>query len=82
MENIKVQTLTDGVTEVNYQSMDNGVIIEIEGTLARINTGRLTDYTFEPSFFLNDQSESFYDENWERIEDAILSEFYSTRKTA
>jgi hypothetical protein len=51
--------------------------IEISGKLLPYKDGRCTQYQFEYSHFVNDESESFYDENWEDIEEKVLNKFYN-----
>lgn len=60
---------------VNYTKQFDGETIEIEGTLKSYNSGRSIEYKFEPDNFSDDNSESYYDENWEEIEEEILQEF-------
>ena len=57
-----------------YQEDDN--FYQFSGNLVSYNTGRNTEYTFEPSWFMDDESEKFYSDNWEMIEDQILNKFY------
>lgn len=59
--------------QVNYRLMVNDQLIEIEGILNPYNTGRNIEYKFEPSNFLDDETEQYYDNNWENIESEILS---------
>lgn len=58
--------------QVNYQIIVNGQLMEIDGILNPYNTGRNTEYKFEPSNFLDDETEQYYDNNWENIESEIL----------
>lgn len=57
---------------VNYQIADE---IEIEGNLIMFNTGRSKEFKFEPSDIQSEYQE-YYDDNWESIEDEILSYFW------
>jgi hypothetical protein len=61
---------------VNYSFLLAGDIKEIEGTLNPYHTGRDTEYEFEPSYFADKETEDYYGENWEEIEDEIIEEFY------
>jgi len=60
---------------INYQTTIDGKLIEIEGTLIPFHTGRSEENQFEPSYFTDDESEKYYDDNWEKIEDEILNKF-------
>jgi hypothetical protein len=53
----------------------NSGIKEITGTLMPYNSGRSTDYKFETDWFTDAETEAYWDENWEEIEDRILDEF-------
>jgi hypothetical protein len=66
----------DETYHVNYTFLLAGDIKEIEGTLNPYHTGRDTEYEFEPSYFADKETEDYYSENWEEIEDEILEEFY------
>jgi hypothetical protein len=63
--------------KVSYYKEVNGEPIEIEGTLKPYHTGRTVEYGFEPGYFTDDVSATFWDENWEAIEDEIRSKFYA-----
>ena len=57
---------------VNYLiNKSNGEFIEIEGIL----TDRKSGPEFEPSYFTNTESEMYYDENSENIEEEIINSF-------
>lgn len=58
---------------VNYQKSINGKIIEIEGELIPFDTGRMINYKFEPGYFTDEESEKYFDSNWEDIEDEIIN---------
>lgn len=45
---------------------------EFSGKLTPYDSGRSIDYEFNPNQFVDDESEVYYDENWESIEDEIL----------
>ena len=60
---------------VNYTFMLAGDIKEIEGTLNPFGTGRSIEYEFEPFYFTDEETESYYDDNWENIEEEILNKF-------
>ena len=53
----------------------NSGIKEITGTLEPYRTGRSTDYKFETDWFTDAETEAYWDENWEDIQDRILDEF-------
>ena len=65
--------------DASYEIEVNGQPIEITGTLKPHHTGRSVEYGFEPGYFNDSTSESYWDENWETIEDAIRNEFYSQK---
>ena len=78
-DSIKIEIEYDEDTdtyEVEYEFDD----YEIEGVLEKYYTGRGDDYKFVPSYFEDEESEKYYDENWEDIEGEILSVFYSKFK--
>jgi hypothetical protein len=58
---------------VSYNKKVDGESIEIEGTLVPYNSGRTVNFKFEPDSFSDDNSEKYYDENWEEIEEEILN---------
>ena len=60
---------------VNYQIIVNGELMEIEGLLLPYHTGRSEEHTFEPTSFIDDETEEYWENNWEEIEDEILSKF-------
>ena len=62
---------------VNYQKNIDGETIEFDGTLKPYDSGRSVDYNFEVDFFTDDNSENYYDENWEDVEEEILKKFNS-----
>jgi hypothetical protein len=77
MDSLKIKIEEDGDNyEVNYQFDD----YEITGVLQKYYTGRANEYEFQPSWFADEESEKYYDENWENIEDEILNVFYSKFK--
>lgn len=47
-------------------------IIEIEGNLKSYNTGRSEEFEFEPTDYNDSDSEEYYDNNWEDIEEDIM----------
>ena len=76
-DSLKIKIEEDGDNyEVNYQFDD----YEISGVLQKYYTGRANEYEFQPSWFADEESEKYYDENWEDIEDEILGVFYSKFK--
>jgi hypothetical protein len=72
---IEIEEDRDGY-EVNYQFDD----YEITGVLEKYYTGRGNDYKFIPSYFADKGSEDYYNDNWEDVEDEILSVFHSKFK--
>ena len=62
---------------VEYVYREGDSMIQFSGSLNPYHTGRDTEYEFEPSWFQDDESEQYYDENWEEIEDQILGKLYS-----
>lgn len=60
--------------EVDYISNKYGAEIELSGVLIPYNTGRTTDYRFEPNWFKDEVSENIFAENWEEIEEEIKNE--------
>ena len=58
-------------------SITKGEAIEIEGTLIPYNTGRSEEYEFNTSYFLNKESEEYYNDNWEVLEQEVLKLFSS-----
>lgn len=61
----------DGVLSVNYQIEIDGTLYEIEGTLNPVNTGRVIVHEFEPSEFIDDETEEYYFDNSEEIDEQI-----------
>jgi len=66
----------DKVYNVTYTYELDGDVKEIEGKLKPYNSGRSVDYEFEPDYFTDEEVESFYDNNWEDIQEEIMKEFY------
>lgn len=64
---------------VNYQIDIEGHTIEITGTLNPYNTGRSTEYEFEPDAFIDDVADEYYSNNWEDIEKNILNTLYKSK---
>jgi len=63
------------VIKVYYVKGDIG----FDGRLRKYNSGRAIEYEFEPSYFDDEESESYYDENSDSIEKEILNKFYSNK---
>lgn len=61
---------------VDYVFEEDGLMFQFSGSLNPYHTGRATEYEFEPSWFQDDESERYYSDNWEKIEDQILQKFY------
>lgn len=69
--------------DINYQTTVDGQDIEIEGILKPYDTGRDTDYKFEPGWFAEeDVDEKYYDEHSDEIESQILNAFYNRNNPA
>lgn len=64
--------------EVNYTLFLLTEVIEITGTLRPYNSGRAEEFEFEVGTFIDDISEGYWDENWEEIEEQIISHYYSS----
>ena len=60
---------------INYQITIGGKLMEIEGILNPYHTGRSEEHEFEPIYFMDDETEQYYNNNWEKIEDEILNKF-------
>jgi hypothetical protein len=60
---------------INYQITIGGKLMEIEGILNPYHTGRSEEHEFEPTYFMDDETERYYNDNWEKIEDEILNKF-------
>lgn len=56
---------------VNYQITIGNKLMEIEGILNPYHTGRSEEYEFEPTYFMDDETEQYYNNNREKIEDEI-----------
>jgi hypothetical protein len=68
----------DDEMNVYYSKTINDDVFEISGRLRKYNTGRSDEYEFEPSWFSDEKSEKYYDENWESVEDEIIKTYYGT----
>ena len=62
--------------DVNYNKTVDGVPVEITGVLSPYNTGRGTEYEFQPNFFTDAEAETYFNENWEAVQDEILNKLY------
>ena len=60
---------------VNYQLETDSGLVEIEGTLKSYKTSRSEDFEFEPNYYTDKFSETYWDENWEDIEEEIINYF-------
>ena len=74
---VKINIEKDGSATKVYYVKGN---IGFDGILRKYHTGRDYEYEFEPSYFNDKESESYYDKNWESIEEEILVKFYSNKK--
>jgi len=72
--------------EIDFEEEDNDILVEykikiddkeleIFGKLKTYNSGRGENYQFEPDYFSDSDSEKFYDENWELVEDQIINAY-------
>jgi hypothetical protein len=50
--------------------------IGFDGRLLKYHSGRAEEYEFEPTYFNDKESEEYFDNNWEKVEEEILNEFY------
>ena len=62
--------------KVSIQITSCGNEMEIEGRLNSFNTGRCDEFEFEPTWFDDDATSDFYDENSEKIEQAVFDTAY------
>lgn len=62
--------------DVNYQITVDGNLIEITGKLKPQNSGRGEFFEFEPDYFVDAESENYFDENWEDVESQIINKLY------
>lgn len=62
--------------DVVYTRNINDSTYTIYGSLIPYNTGRMTDYKFEPDDFEDQESEDYYDNNHEEIEEEIIDKYY------
>ena len=58
--------------DVIYTITINQETFEFSGELTSYNSGRSIEYEFNPSFFIDDESEEYYNDNYESIEEEIL----------
>ena len=76
-ENLDIKITGSDKFYVNYQITIDGKLIEIEGILNQFGTGRSEEHEFEPTYFMDDETEQYYNNNWEKVEDEILNKFYN-----
>jgi hypothetical protein len=62
--------------KVNYQLQTEKGLVEIEGRITSVNTGRDMEYDFIPDSFTDEMSEEYWDENWEEINEQIVNEIF------
>jgi hypothetical protein len=67
----------DGEISVEYKIKMDDKEIEIYGKLKTYRSGRGEYYQFEPDYFSDADAEAYHDENWEKIEDQIVSAYDS-----
>jgi hypothetical protein len=65
---------------VNYQITIDGILYEVDGILKSYNTGRDQEYEFEVGYFIDKESEKYWEDNWTDIEEEILEYFYNTKR--
>lgn len=76
IDELEIEFEKDGnIIRVEYCIKIAGEEIEIEGTLVPYYTGRSKEYKFEPGHFSDEKSEKYFDENYETIEDQILTAY-------
>lgn len=63
--------------EITYVYQDDENFYQFSGYLLPVHTGRNVEYSFEPSWFMDEESEEFYEKNWEMIEEQIINKFHS-----
>lgn len=76
-ENLDIEITESDKLHVNYQITIDGKLTEIEGILNQLGTGRSEEHEFEPTYFMDDETEQYYNNNWEKVEDEILNKFYN-----
>lgn len=59
--------------EIEVKSGEN--TYDIYGNIIPFHTGRAEEYEFEPSWFSDNESEKFYSENWEDIEELVIDAY-------
>lgn len=67
----------DSIKTINIIITFEGIsksFLEIEGRLNTYNTGRCEEYSFEPSWFSGTDSEEYYSNNWEAIEEIVINQ--------
>lgn len=65
----------DGL-KVTYETKVGDKEIEIEGTPWKFNDGRTDVFRFTDDWFADADSEIYFDENWDTIEQEILNAYY------
>ncbi len=63
---------TDDSYDVIYTITVVDETFEFTGKATSYDSGRGVFYEFNPTFFLDDESEKYYDDNYESIEEEIL----------
>jgi len=69
---------TKDMYDVSYVFQEDDSMYQFSGSLIPYKTGRSEEYRFEPSWFMDEESENFYEENWEDIEEQILNKFFNS----
>lgn len=60
----------------SYLKEIDGETIEFDGSIDFVDTGRSKELHIEADWFADDESENYYDENWEDISDEIEKVYY------
>jgi hypothetical protein len=61
---------------VEYSIKMDGNEYEISGKLVPYNTGRSEEYKFEADYFEDKESERYYNDNWEKVEEQIINAYH------
>lgn len=77
VEELEIEFEKEGnQTKVEYSIKINGNEYEISGKIVPYNTGRSEEYEFEPDYFEDKESERYYNDNWEKIEEQIINAYH------
>lgn len=67
-----------GLYDVYYVFQENDQMYQFSGRLIPYHSGRNGEYSFEPSWFADEDSENYYEDNWEMIEEQIIDKFHNS----